>query len=282
MMDEGLKEINKEIFRHYWYSKNEAVYEIVKAAQFKEMVFIDKAHEAMPMRCMFIYKVDMLKEHFSRARFLNYPDYNLYLSCAYYKNTPQFSYDPKTRREQMDAWSGMKGHSQQYIDHITGYDFFCDFDSAADDISDAHDDAFKLKTLLDKHKVPYTITFSGAKGFHIRVPFKALPQGIGMKIVMFCKALGEALKEKMKLSTLDIGVFDDRRVFKAPYSYDRGNICLPLDDEQFNNFDINKMRVTWVLQNIKIFNRGLLMRHDDCDAETQRERFRAFLSEVKG
>lgn len=271
-----MDEINKEIFRHYFYSRKDICYEIIKLSKFKEMVFIDKERARLPVRNMFIYTYDMLKEHFSQFRFFNSPTYNMYLSCAYFKNTPPFSFLPEKRREQMNAWSGVK-QEPQYKNHWAGYDFFMDFDSVKEDsIDDAYKDMRKMKAVFDQYQVPYILTFSGGKGYHLRIPYKFLPQSLGLQIVQFCKILGENIKNKLELDTLDIGIFDDRRVFKAPYSYDRGNVCLPLDDEQAENFNISDMKVTNVLQKIKIFNRGDLMRHTNFSLEKQREHFLEF------
>jgi hypothetical protein len=274
--------INKEIFRHYWYSQNVCLFEIIKLAQHKEMVFLDKNHEMMPVRCMFPFKVDHLKGQenslFSKYYFFNSFSYNMYLSCAYYDNPPLFSFNAKDRREQMDRWT----KEEQYKNFWSGYDMFFDFDSQKqDDIADAWQDAAKLKAVLDQYQVPFTIGFSGSKGFHFRIYYKYLPQNLGINIVTFCKLFAEQLKAKLDLKTLDIGVFDDRRVFKAPYSFDRGNICLPLDDEQFTNFDVRRMAVKQVLDKVKIFNRGDLMRHSNFGYETQRQHFLEFFKAVR-
>jgi intein/homing endonuclease len=128
---------------------------------------------------------------------------------------------------------------------------------------------------------PVLLHNSGSKGFHIRLPFKVLPQTLGWDIVEFCKRVGEMCYERMKLNTLDLGVFDDRRVYKAPYSFDRGNICLPLDDEQVENFQITKMKAVYVLNHIKIYNRGDLMRHNGLGTETERNHFLEWFKELK-
>jgi hypothetical protein len=274
-----LTEINRDIWRHFWYSKNEVLYEIIKCSQYREVVFLDKDHQMPIIRCMFIYKVDNLKEHFKQYHFMNSFSYNMYISCALLKNTPPFSFDYIKRREQMSVFSGNADQKGTYLNSWSGYDMFFDFDSNnEEDIYDAYKDALKVKSFFDTFQINYCITFSGAKGFHIRVPFKSLPQGLGLRLVAFCKIFAEKLKVNLNLPTLDTGIFDDRRIIKAPYSFDRGNICLPLSDDQFNNFNITKMKVTNVLKDVKIFNRGLLWRNDQKNPEEQQQ---CFLNMIK-
>jgi DNA primase len=180
----------------------------------------------------------------------------------------------------MDKWSF--GEPPEYRNHLKGYDLFFDFDSPnPEDLAEAHKDVLKMKASLDRFQVPAIYTMSGTKGFHVRMPFKILPQTLGWDLVTFCKLIGEMCSKKMELKTLDISVFDDRRVFKAPYSYDRGNICLPLDDNQIENFDIKQMGVVNVLNKLKIFNRGELMRHTNFSIEQQREHFREWFKELR-
>jgi hypothetical protein len=275
-----LEKLDKEIFRDHWYRQNYILFELIKLAQYKEVVFIDKSGERLPVRCMFPYTVDCLKEHFKVYRFFNSYAYNIYLSCAYFKHHPVFSYNPSERRKQMDKWS--YGDEPQYKQCWNGYDLFFDFDSAKpDDIADAYTDAGKFKAILDHYQVPYYLGWSGSKGFHIRIYYKYLPQTLGLRIVDFCKLLAERIKEKVQLPTLDIGVFDERRVFKAPYSFDRGNICLPLDNNQFENFAVNEMKAEIVLNKIKIYHRGDLMRHTQFSHEQQRQHFLEFLKAVR-
>jgi hypothetical protein len=294
-MEEGLdKGLESGIFRHYYYSQKVVIYELAKQCKIqkdgqylqKEMVFLDKTHQRMPVRCLFPFTAqhligeDVGTEHkigsFEAFRFLK-SNYNLYLSTAYYKNPPSFSFNPDVRKQQLNAFSF--GDEPQYKNHWVGCDFFVDFDSPNEkDIKSAYDDALKLKIHLDHYQVPFVLTNSGTKGFHIRIPFEVLPQNLGLQLVTFCKILAENIHERLQLKTMDLGIFDDRRIFKAPYSYDSysHNICLPLSDEQFLNFDINKMSAKQVLSNVKIFNRGVLMRNNNLPIEQKRANFMEF------
>ena len=72
---------------------------------------------------------------------------------------------------------------------------------------------------------------------------------------------------------IDDSIIDDRRVFKAPYSWDRGKICLPLSDEQLEGFNVDMMSPKVVLARIKIMNRGVLERNTNQSVHKANERF---------
>lgn len=296
--------IERNAFRHFWYSEKQVLYELIKQCKIqkdgqylqKEMVFLDKTKERMPVRCLFPFTVKHLigedvtnedgsKQHivgsFDAFRFMQ-SNHNMYLSVAYYKNPPAFSFLPDKRRLQLNEFSF--GDNPAYKQHFAGYDFFIDFDSPdPSDLKIGYDDCAKLKAVLDHYQVKHYIAFSGSKGFHLKIPFEVLPQNLGLEIVTFCKILGEHIHEKLDLKSMDIGIFDDRRICKIPYSYDSGsnNICLPLDDNQFENFCFNDMSVKNVLSKIKLFDRGLLWRHDKLPIDKKRDNFRQFWKEFK-
>lgn len=267
-------------FREFWYSQKAALYEIAKQCQYREVIFLDKSHVSMPVRCIFLYKHEHLLNHFREFHF-DQRAYNIYISCARFRNTPIFSFNFAERRQQMNEFSGF-GCEPSYPKHWAGYDFFMDFDSDKPlDILPAWQDCQKAKDMLDHYQVPYIVTFSGKKGFHLRIPYEYLPQSLELGIVTFCKILGESIHEKLDLKTLDIGVFDERRILKVPYSYDEGNVCLPLTDHQFDNFDIREMKAKNVISDLKIFNRGNLMRFAELPLEQARNNFRKFWGEFK-
>ncbi len=60
--------------------------------------------------------------------------------------------------------------------------------------------------------------------------------------------------------TLDTSVTDIRRIWKMPYSIDikTGNVALPLNDKQFNNFNFDMVKPENVIDDIR--DRGLLER----------------------
>jgi hypothetical protein len=155
---------------------------------------------------------------------------------------------------------------------------------------DAWLDCKKIVDDFKKYGVPYSVKWSGSKGFHIRVPASALPP---LKITddiddydslfNFLKNISELLQLKYQwqkkdgFETIDLGIFDPRRIWKADYSWtcETGLIAYPLDDYQFDNFSLELVKPLSVLKT-GIRNRGSLMRRGGF------ENLRRFLKEELG
>jgi hypothetical protein len=65
----------------------------------------------------------------------------------------------------------------------------------------------------------------------------------------------------------------------VPYSFDTGNIALPLDDTQFQNFNPEMVKMENVLKQVKIKNRGLLLRTHNLSKEELIENVNHFLKQ---
>jgi len=257
--------------RKWWYSQTYILFEIVKQLANKETAFIEKKppeieRPAKVIRCINSATIDYLKSNFEAFRFFTFPNYNIYFSLANYERMPQFSFAPPERREQYNAWTG-----GEYKKHITGYDFGIDLDS--EKIEDALKDAQHIHKLYDEYKIPHSVKYSGSKGFHIVVPYKYLPQLPVNKLIEMLGELASMMSKIDKLQTIDTTIFDDRRVFKVAYSWDRGRIVLPLDDCQLAKFDLSIVQPEYCQKAIQIKGRGLLTRHTDQTPEQARVSF---------
>lgn len=71
------------------------------------------------------------------------------------------------------------------------------------------------------------IYFSGKKGFHLYIDFMPLVVKEPREIL---RGFGEWLKERLKLETLDLQVFEPRRMGRVPYTLhpDSGRYCIPV------------------------------------------------------
>jgi hypothetical protein len=252
--------------REFWYSQTFVLLEIVKCLNEKETAFLEKKpkelqRRARVIRCINAWSVDLLKKNFEAFRFYQFPYMNIYLSLMNIKRMPMFSFAPPKRKEQQKEWT----QDGKYREHYAGYDWGIDIDNS--DLSVAHADAGKVKDLLDKYEIPYTMKFSGSKGFHFRVMHKHLPQIGREQLVPMLNELTTKMKLIDGIDSIDDSIIDDRRIFKVPYSYDRGNICLPLTDAQFTRFSPSMVKPMNVLSGIHIKNRGLLVRNEDLDCQ---------------
>lgn len=238
-----------------YYSHIEVIFEMVKCMRGKEVCFLSEQ-----------YKFRNIKAHniaylFSNMRAFSFDEreYNVYVSCMDYFNMPIFSFDPNLRREQsLDFIKKFKECS-------SGYDFFIDLEGDANDYKVSWNEAKKIKALFDSYKVPYYVKNSG-KGFHFVIPSihfdSYLPNHLERKEI-FLK-FSTTLKNLLNLKLIDLTVYDLRRVYKCPYSldYKTNRVCVPLTDDQFENFSFELTSPTLVISN-GIKNRGLMMRNED-------------------
>ena len=260
--------------RRDWYSKTFILFEIVKQLKDKECVFIEKLpkgadRQAKVIRCINAQTINFLQGNMDAFRFRQFPNYNMYFSLMDYKNMPVFSFAPPIRREQYKAWTdgGYKGYA-------CGYDFALDLDNP--DWQLAKKDALKIKRLFDRFKLPYSVRWSGSKGFHFVIAYRYLPILPLGKFVPMIAELTYMLKHIDNIKSIDDSIYDDRRVFKLAYSFDRGNIVLPLDDDQLTNFDPAMVTPGYCLKAIPIKGRGLLTRNTNQTDEQARESFLKF------
>lgn len=253
------------MIRSSWYMNPEVTYNIVSACRDREIVFLSKEDKVMPVRNVMANYIGLLIKNYKAFNFHN-RNYNLYYSLAKYKRLQIFSFSAKIRREQRLLWN------ESAIENTASYDLGLDFDSdGLDTIMEAHADCKKVKNLFDKYGVQYSIKFSGSKGFHILIPSSELPNrkitsdvDDDYGLINWLKNTANLLHLKLDLPTLDLGIFDPRRIWKCDYSWtcETGLIVLPLSDEQFDNFNLSMVEPMNVLKN-GIRNRGNLMRNGD-------------------
>ena len=244
------------------YYTNTVLFEVVKLLVGRETVLLDVKNKIYPpVRCIKSHKLCYLNSNLRNFHFWD-RTYNIYASLSRLNNMPMFSYNPKERKRQMIEFN------HTFKKYFVGYDLAHDFDSKQHTFNQAYNDCKKVKELYDNYKIPYYLTFSGS-GFHIVVPSQYLVDlpvwdGEIKHIVQFCEMVNTELSELFYLPTLDLGLMDVRRIWKVPYTYDwkSGNICLPLDDWQFNNFRFSMVKPENV-HACGVRNRGLLVRHID-------------------
>jgi len=266
------------ITRNSWYNNPEVLFNIVGAIKERETVFLSKGADAPPIRNIMANYSGFLKSNLDAFRFFE-RDYNLYYSLARYKRMQVFSFNPVIRKEQRLAWNDTA------IGNTSSFDFGLDFDSEGlHDVMTAWNDCKKVKDLFDSYGVPYSLKFSGSKGFHITVPHNNLPNlritskvDDDMSLFNWLKSVATMLELKLGLPTLDMGIFDPRRIWKADYSWvcETGLIALPLSDEQFNNFNLSIVEPLSVIRG-GIRNRGNLCREGKSDG------FRAMVEDGLG
>jgi len=217
------------------------------------------------------YSIDLLKDSLKRNKALTDNSAKLYYDLATWKDndgiTPTFSFDKHQRKKQKEDFSKNDGWKKL----IRGYDFAIDFDDKK--INSALKDCCVVKNILDRYRLPYILTFSGSKGFHIKIEDRWIKTRLSptKRAELFGKVVNNIMEEN-NLKTIDTSIYDPRRILKLAYSLCNNEgyeyVCLPLNDYQFDTFSFEKMRIDNVLKNVKIYNRGLLERTHGLDEKT--------------
>jgi hypothetical protein len=116
------------------------------------------------------------------------------------------------------------------------------------------------------------LRFSG-DGFHFIIPYiklglderKSFDPSVEDNIYNLYKRIALRLKEEYS-ELIDESVYDGRRVAKLPYSlalYPHGSyVCLPFNtDDEFDEFDVNKMTPDYWIENIGYRRENLFNGH---------------------
>jgi hypothetical protein len=277
--------------REEYYSQEYVLYELVKCLKYTYLSSrkVNSDGKAILTRYYLGYSLDILKKSLEKLNAHKDKSVKLYYDLALWKdekgNTPLFNFD--TEKRELDK----EKFNDNFKKYMVGFDFAIDLDSD-DGIDKSYLDAKKIKNLFDKYKLPYTIKFSGGRGFHFVIRdfwFNArmcainkvkLYGRMAMIIRDVCK-----IKSHSEGGTFDDSIYDDRRIFKLPYSLQNKDgieyVCLPLDDEQFNKFKLEDMKMSNVLQKVKIFKRGLLERTHGLNEKELKRSVALFLKEMK-
>jgi hypothetical protein len=264
--------------REIWYNTIEVQYELCKLLHHRELAIITAKTEKQRFTTRYIICLnkEYMQKHFQRFYFYEIPR-NLYHSVATLNYIPVFSYNLKTRSHTPEYQEFNKNFNQK----ITGYNFFLDFDSD-EDFSKALIELKKAKKIFDDYKLPYYILNSSKKGFHLQIPSQFMPFEMGIdKLLETINKVAYNLKGIFELSCIDLSIFDSKRVCKLPYSYScEGEcICLPLSDEQLDNFSFDLVSMEYILNNIKIRDRGLIIRHLELGEEQLKKNVAKFFSD---
>jgi len=248
-----------------YYSNAEIMTNLINAMRFRNNAFLNVIeNKKYNLQNVVVSEPGHLLKNMDRFNF-HERSYNLYTSVARYDyakmnkdlSFPPFSYNLAKRKEQGLLFNDIANK------YMLAYDFVLDFD-AHDDFETCFEEVQIIKNQFDFFKVPYILRFSG-RGFHMIIPHKFLPER--EDIVKFLKESAMVLKQIYNLSSLDLGIYDSRRVIKTPYSFDyrSGFVCLPLTDKEFEHFNPEFCSPESVLIIPQLYVRGSLLRNGTKD-----------------
>jgi hypothetical protein len=255
-MIEPIEEL--EELKIQWYYNTAVQFEIVKAMNQREGVFLATRHK-LTNRCLKINAVRFLVWNFERYNFFSVEHcFNIYNSVAKFPEMPMFSFKFEEKREAQQLWN------LKAAQFIRAYDFVFDIDNP--DLEKSYETAVKLNDLLKRFNITFYRKFSGTKGLHFVIPYEFLPEKIKtLSWVKMCELFEQTayeLKVYHGLTDIDLKIYDLRRIWKTPYSvvYPYYYVAMPLTDEQFDNFKLADVWLPNVLKNIdSIKNRGLCL-----------------------
>ena len=218
---------------------------------------------------------------YDRFDFKNIKFLRLYLCLITLKTT--FPVLPRSGPERTKMKKFVQKNLGKYVD---GFDLAWDFDIPKDidkcsvcggkegkdytkckaDIYSLRDEVLEFNKFFNKYNVSVSNTFSGQRGFHVRIPNEYLHPILQKN---YKRIININKKIALFHNNLHIDTFgnDIMKLLKLPYSVDGNapnfNVVLPLDYNQLSNFNINNMKMDYVIKNIRLvdkFNnpRGLI------------------------
>lgn len=270
--------IASQTIKEKWYNFIPVKFEMLKQLQDKELCLIgqDKRDKKLFLRFIVCHNIEMFNWIYDRLH-LSKSERNLYHSVAIInKQVPILPFDLKKRRKSDEY----KEFNENYEKYIIGYDYFTDFDGK-EDFKACHDEAKIFKQILDSYEIPYYVLNSSKKGFHFVIPSEYFDIPIKERTQIFFD-ISNNIKAIYELKSMDISIFDLKRVKKLPYSYVHdGSIALPLNDQQFEFFTGETADPEKIFKNILIKDRGLLTRKYDKSKPELKENVKRFIEDFK-
>ncbi len=276
--------------REWWYSQPFVLHNLREQLEYKYLSSVKvKDGKRVLSRYYLGYSIPLLQQSLHKLSVTD-PTNKLYFDLSYWKNdkgmTPMISFDTNQREKDKEKFN------DNFNKYFVGFDFAIDLDSD-DNVMTAWKDAKKIKELFDKYKLPYSLKFSGSRGFHFLIQDKWFNSRMKAKnkVILFGRMAGVimgvcGLKSHEKGGTFDDSIYDDRRIFKLAYSLCNKNgkeyVCLPLNESQFNNFKLEKMELNHVLEKVTLFKRGLLTRMHNQTEKQLKKNVLKFLGEING
>lgn len=270
--------------QHKWYAFIPALFEIIKSTKGHSIDFLNSKKEETRFGCRYFYAGDInyLQRHLSVLGLLSGSKLvNLYQSIAHLKanSIPNFTYNLAERRND----PAYIEFDKNYVTLIDSFDLVIDLDSPKKDVMDAWIVAKDIKKLFDDAKIPYYLKSSGTRGFHFTIPYNYMPEMNPMDLLQIhFKVLYNLAGIYDWQDYIDTSVASHpKTLIKVAYSYDSGNISLPLTDDQFNNFRPEIITAEYVLKCIPIKNRGLIIRTHNLSEEELKKNVQNFLDDYK-
>lgn len=274
-MEQNKEELLKQ--QQDYYSNTFVLFEILRELKNREFALLNsKIEEHLATRFLYASNLKYLKMHLDNLGVTKGKKLiNLYRSNAHIKpnSIPVSSYNLKIRTTEQ----AYKDFNMNFLSYIDGFDFIIDIDGKT--IEESYEIAKEIKGLFDDYKTPYYLKNSGTRGFHFIIPHPYSNPN-NLEIEELIKTIRQILYNLAGIykfqDFIDLTTTNPKGLIKCSYSFDIGNISLPLTDLQFQNFDPELVKIENVMRHIQIMNRGLLLRNHKLSEEKLKENVSKF------
>lgn len=133
-------------------------------------------------------------------------------------------------------------------EYITDMDLVIDIDSKDVNSTEAYDDTRKVCEFLGVHSIPYSVTFSGSKGFHVRISSDVISEAVP-EFQEFLRGSGNAVAfhQAVFAFAASVGAAADRKAYdggirsqiRCPWTVHQntGSVVKPLTDDEFKGLE---------------------------------------------
>ena len=256
-----MKDIKQSI--KLWYFDNpqrEALHHIIlRDVRSHEVAFkgFNRVHRGYSFGKKY-FLTNQLNERFGNQKSEN-PLFHMYRSVDYVKIVNPITNKPYSLPDER---------------HIWGWDFIIDID-AEENITLAHQYSKKIFNFYNDLGVPFSISFSGNRGFHLTISWQHLKTNFMPEDYPFmARKLAEFIMNKLQLTEkieveeegkkkqkwiFDINQYKEKQMFRVKYSFhaDSGKIALSLTKEEFMNFDISITEPEYIIKNFNLLERDV-------------------------
>lgn len=259
--------------RSNYYRQIYVLFELIRAMRGRETIFMDKEEHRNCIRGMKVVTINFLKKSFFDMCHFESKNYNIYISCAKFKDIPPFTFNLGIRSAETRQW-----FENEALDLITDYDLLLDFDCPDNRIR--KDYLMEVKTvhdLLNQNAICFYIIHSGS-GYQIVIPssvygFEKEKEIVDSKTFRKPYILIREIKETFSLKYLDIsGIGVYNKIMKCPYSLVDNTVCLPLNNFSGQDFNFSSQ---YVLRVYPIKERGLCL-HNNYGEQRNKDLFFKF------
>ena len=134
-----------------------------------------------------------------------------------------------------------------YDSAVLSQDFILDMDYTlgGDSFDKVVREMLQVHDFFLENDVAHSVTFSGAKGFHIRIDGREIELSLTRRVKphdlvrhreAFYIKVAQGLKEELTLDTLDFSCLGRRQPVRVPYSlHANGQVCYPLSSLEIEN-----------------------------------------------